>query len=395
MLPLSVLYWFTENERVLLLFQATILSAAVFPIWLIARRYLPKILAMVMAFIYIDFIGIQAVAVYDFHEMSLLPFLLAWLFYFLQKEKWIYYFVFLFLGLAVREHVGFLLSTLGIYIWLAKRSWKVALATVVISLTWSISAIKIFMPALGQNGYSSFIQENDSLESALIGYLTNPQSILGNFFLPILKTQTLIWSLVSFGLVPIIYLPLMPTSFFQFATRFLDQLHPVRWTLFFHYSAELAVLLAVATIFGCVIILQKFRSIKYIALILAILLMFVHVGTNFFLDSPLKNLLKPQFYKHQSWMDNTRLVLAQVPKNASVASQNNLLPHLSHRKEVYLLPNVNYADYVVIDLHPGQDNWNFYNQDLEGARSILIQLVKSNSYKVIISSGDVYLLKKL
>jgi len=394
MLLLSTLYWFTENERILLLFQATILSSAVFPIWLIARRCLPRILAIVIAFLYIDFIGIQATAVYDFHEMSLLPFLLAWLFYFLQKERWICYFFFLFLGLAVREHVGFLLSTLGIYIWLVKRSWKMAFATVVISFTWSILAIKIFMPALGQNDYSSFVQENESLESALIGYLTNPQSIVSNFFLPILKTQTLIWSLVSFGLVPIIYMPLMPASLFQFATRFLDQLHPVRWTLFFHYSAELAVVLAVATIFGCVIILQKFRSIKYIALILAMLLMFAHIGTNLLLDSPLKNLLKPQFYKHQSWMDNTRLVLAQVPKNTSVASQNNLLPHLSHRKEVYLLPNVNNAEYVIVDLHPGQNAWDFYNQGLEGTKSILVQLVKSNSYKVVVSSGDVYLLKK-
>ncbi|EKD56311.1 MAG: hypothetical protein ACD_58C00234G0001 [uncultured bacterium] len=93
-------------------------------------------------------------------------------------------------------------------------------------------------------------------------------------------------------------------------------------------------------------------------------------------------------------MDNTRLVLAQVPKNTSVASQNNLLPHLSHRKEVYLLPNVNNAEYVIVDLHPGQNAWDFYNQGLEGTKSILVQLVKSNSYKVVVSSGDVYLLKK-
>src|SRR3972149_8675019 len=140
MLLLSTLYWFTENERILLLFQATILSSAVFPIWLIARRCLPRILAIVIAFLYIDFIGIQAVTVYDFHEMSLAPFLLAWLFYFLINERWLKYFFFLILSLFVREHVGFLLATLGIYIWLVKRSWKMAFATVIVSLVWSISA---------------------------------------------------------------------------------------------------------------------------------------------------------------------------------------------------------------------------------------------------------------
>ncbi|OGD88518.1 hypothetical protein A3F45_03355 [Candidatus Curtissbacteria bacterium RIFCSPHIGHO2_12_FULL_41_17] len=393
MFPLSTLYWFSENERILLLFQSVILSSAVFPIWLIAKRYLPKILAIVIAFLYIDFIGIQATAVYDFHEMSLLPFFLAWLFYFLLRGKWIYYFIALFISLSVREHVGFLLATLGIYVWLVKKNARIAIATLLISLIWSIVAIKVFMPALGQEGYQSFVREGEPLEDTLLGYFVNPLAIVNNFFLPVQKMQTLFWSFFSFGLIPIFYLPLTITVFFQFASRFLDQLHPIRWTIFYHYSAELAVLLAVSTVFTSRFILERFKGIKYSALILVMLLMFAHVGTNLLLNSPLKNLLKPQFYKHQSWMDNTRLVLAQVPKNASVASQNNLLPHLSHREKIYLLPNVNNADYVVVDLHSGQDDWNFYNQDLGGTRSILVQLVKSNSYKVIISSGDVYLLK--
>src|SRR3990167_112981 len=177
MLPLSVLYWFTQNERIILLFQSVILSAAIFPIWLIAKKYLSRILAILMAFLYVDFIGIQAVIVYDFHEMSLLPFLLAWLFYFLINERWMKYFFFLILALSVREHVGFLLATLGIYIWLVKKNAKVAVATIVLSLVWSIAAIKLFMPILGQQGYESFVQEGDKLESPLAKYFTNPSTI--------------------------------------------------------------------------------------------------------------------------------------------------------------------------------------------------------------------------
>lgn len=74
MLALSSLYWFTENERVILIFQAVIVAAAVFPIWLLARKVVGRWLALIIAFLYIDFVGIQSIMVSEFHEMALLPF---------------------------------------------------------------------------------------------------------------------------------------------------------------------------------------------------------------------------------------------------------------------------------------------------------------------------------
>ncbi len=395
MIPLSSLYWFSDNERLILLFQAVILSAAIFPIWLIARKYLPRILAITIAFLYIDFVGIQAVTVFDFHEMSLLPFFLSWLFYFLIRNQWYFYFIFLLLSLSVREHVGLLLSTFGFYIWFSKRNTKMAILTTVISIIWSISAIKIIMPALGQEGYQSFLRGGDSLEIALLEYFANPVLAINNFLLPLEKIQTLFWSFFSFGLIPIIYLPLVPSILFQFASRFLDLMHPVRWTLFFHYSAELAVLLTISTIFGAKIVLEKFRGFKHPLLILTVLLLATHFTANIVLNSPLKLLLKPDFYKHKTWMDSTKIIISKVPQKASVAAQNNLLPHLSHREGIYLLPKVNKADYIIIDLHPGQDDWNFYTEKLEGTKFILKYLVTNKVYKPRVSSGDVYLLEKI
>ena len=395
MIPLSLFYFFTDNERVILLLQAVFLSASVFPIWLIARQNLPRIMAVVVSLIYLDFIGIQSASVYDFHEMSMLPLFLAWLFYFLIKRRWNFYFLFLFLSLSVREHVGFLLSTFGIYIFLIKRDVQIAAMTVIISLFWSISAIRMVMPALGQEGYESFLREGDTLETATLEYLSNPHLSIKNFFFPLQKTQTLFWSLFSFGLIPVIYLPLLVSIIFQFASRFLDQMHPIRWTLFYHYSVELAVMLAVTTIFGTKLILTKFRQISNIKIALILLLLSSHIATNVILDSPLKILLKPQFYRDETWMNDIRLVLDYVPENASVASQNNLLPHLSHRKGVYLLPSINNSDFIVVDLHSGQNDWNFYIENLESTKALVKNLVASNLYKPIMSSGDTYLLRRV
>jgi len=394
MLPLSALYWFTGNERVILVFQAVILTAAVFPIWLLARRVLPRVLALVICFAYLNFVGIQSVNVYDFHETSVLPFLLAWLFLFLERRQWKSYFTVLILCLMVRENVGFLILTIGIYIFWRWRNIRLALLTSVISLIWSLAAIGIIMPALGQSHYGSFVSSGDTLSGAVSVYVKNPFLIFVNFFFPLEKASTVFGSFLSFGFVPLAFLPLLPAIIFQLAARFLDQLHPIRWTLYYHYGAELGVLATVSTIFGAKMLLARFPKRNMRAIIIA-LIIFGQTMSFLLLHVPLKNLLKKDFYQDEPWTGDTRKILALVPKDASVAGQNNLLPHLSHRKLIYLLPRVNGADYIIFDLHPGQDNWDFYTGNLQTATSQLRGLVDLNTYKLIAASGDVFLLKKI
>lgn len=394
MLPLSALYWFTESERVILVFQAVILSAAVLPIWLLARKVLPRVLALVICFAYLNFVGIQSVNVYDFHETSVLPFGLAWLFVFLEKRRFKSYFTVLILCLAVRENVGFLISTLGIYVWARTKNIKAALSTAAISLAWSIVAIGLLMPALGQQYYRSFIRTDDTLGGALFEYLKNPFFAVKSLFLPFEKTATIFWSFLAFGFVPFVFWPLLPAIIFQLAARFLDQLHPIRWTLYYHYGAELGVLMSVSAIFGAKMLIARFP--KRNAAVIIIALIIVSQAMSFLLlHVPLKNLLKKDFYQDEPWTGDTRKILASIPKDASVAAQNNLLPHLSHRKLIYLLPKANGADYIVFDLHPGQDNWDFYTGNLQTATSQLKELVDQNIYKLIAASGNVYLLKKI
>ena len=394
MLAISTVYWFAENERVLLVLQAVVLSAAVFPIWLLASKKLPAALALLVAFLYLDFIGIGAANAFDFHEMAFLPLFLGFLFYFLEREKWRAYFMMVLLSLSVREHVGFLVATLGFYILAVKRNPTIAAITFFLGLAWSILSIAVVMPALGQTYYASFLGRGESLGEALLTYWRSPLLAFNSFFTPFEKVETLFWSLFSFGLMPIFGLALAPTILFQFASRFLDLAHPIRWTLFFHYSVELAVILAVATISGLGFLLGKLAKYRQVASLLFIFLAGTHLISNVVLDAPLKNLLKIQFWQEQPWMQDTRLVLSMVPTNASVESQNNLLPHLSHRREIYILPIIRDADYIVFDLHPGQNDWNFYTDNLEKARAQFKTLIVSGDYKPIVSAGDAYLLQK-
>ena len=89
---------------------------------------------------------------------------------------------------------------------------------------------------------------------------------------------------------------------------------------------------------------------------------------------PLNKLVKAEYWKEEVWMTDNRKLFALVPADASIASQQSLVPHLSHRKEIYLVYPVlhDYDDkrcgqtkcwwldfagkpqYLVIDLHPNQ-----------------------------------------
>lgn len=391
MLPISSVFWFTGNERVILILQSLVLCAAVFPIWLLARRYLPWFLSLAVGFIYLDYAGIASAVVYDFHEMAFLPFFLAWLFYFLEKRAWKSYFAALILSLSVREHVGFLLSAIGFYVFFSTRNLGAAILTSVISILWSILAIFYIMPSFGQTSYASFVEKDDSLLAAGFKYFSNPLLAIKNFFAPFSKIHTLFFSFFSFGFLPILGFALMPAILLQFASRFLDLQHPIRHTLYFHYSVELAVFLAIATILGAKMVLVRWRQA---AVALTIFLVGAHFFVNIVLPSPLSNLFNPQFWQRQPWMQDTALILSMVPQNASVETQNNLMPHLSHRREVYILPIIRGADYIVLDLRPGQDNWNFYTDNLEIAKKQFKDLVAGGEYRVKFSAGDAYLLGK-
>ncbi len=392
MILISYLYKFTGDEKILLIFQAVMLSATVFPIWLFSKRHVTPSLSIVISFLYLDFVGTQSPNVYDFHELFLLPFLLAWLFYFFEKKRWLEYLIMLLLFLSVREYVGLMFVPL-LPFFLYRRQLRVGFVSVVISLLWSLSAIFLIMPHLGQNNYGGFVKSGDGLDKAALSYFFNPVFILKNYFLPIEKLKTILFTFSSFGFLALADVIFIPAIIWLFAIRFLDQLHPIRWTLFYQYNLETSVLFSISSVFGAKFLLRKFGQRFEKLLIISILIF--NLGTNLYLHVPLKNLTKGDFYKNKPWMNDTELILNQIPQDVSVAAQNNLLPHLGHRTQIYLLPQTGHSKYIMFDLHEGQDNWNFYSENRELATKQFIDLVKSGEYKIDRASGDSYLLVKI
>src|SRR5689334_5956157 len=72
-LPLSLLYLFHADPRILLVFQTLALVAGAFPVFLLTRRYLPEwlLLAPCMAAAYLLSPALLGLNLFDFHPVSL------------------------------------------------------------------------------------------------------------------------------------------------------------------------------------------------------------------------------------------------------------------------------------------------------------------------------------
>jgi uncharacterized membrane protein len=79
-LPLSLLYLFHADPRILLVFQTLVLVAGALPVFLLTRKYLPEwpLLAACMAVAYLLSPALLGLNIFDFHPVSLATSLLLY-----------------------------------------------------------------------------------------------------------------------------------------------------------------------------------------------------------------------------------------------------------------------------------------------------------------------------
>lgn len=263
---------------------------------------------------------------------------------------------------------------------------KLLIKVVTINLI-GLVLMSVIIKLSGGINYGSFNSTDDSLFKTIIKFILNPINLLVSLFTPYVKLKTIILSLGYFAFLPLFNIWLIIPIIFQFAGRFLDFEHTYRWEFFYHYSGELAATLS----FGTILALKKInlRRRKY----LAILIVMISIFSLALFHSPLLLLRKSEFWRKEDWMKDDDYIITQVPKNASVAAQNNLVPHLSLRQKIYVLPTIKDADYIVLDLREGQDGFNFYGLSFDAMRQLQSDL--NVEYQLIDQKGQAYLYKKI
>lgn len=367
-LPVYAIYSSPES---LLVFQSFVLALGAAPLYFFAKNALKqRTTALAFSLIYLLYPPLYGVNWFDFHVQAFLPVLFLSAMYFLSVEKWPQYFFSLFLSLMVAESVPVIVVFIGIYCsWLfrkqiveAARSKTISdkrvfmpFLTIAFGLLWRLLAVWIqqsffpINPAYSQlykaiDNWSVLGIQDDPITLPLYVILNPGKALIAlSYDLPL----KLLYIFLLFG--PLLFFSfrsLISAITLAWFVPILFSNYPPYYVIGTHFPAYV-----IAFIFlGAVDAFKSYEKLpKYlrlgsqtISLIVVSLIFAVFMApfspiTGAFLNSTtaFSGYYPPLITKHDELLQT---IVGQIPKDASVLTQNSIFPHVSGRVNAYVYP---------------------------------------------------------
>ncbi len=393
-------YWVATRPETLLVLQSFILPLAAVPIYKLAKEHAGgRVVGLTFAAAYLIYPATQYVNFYDFHVQSFLPLFFSFTIYYLTKENWPRYFLFILLSLSCEEHAAWATFAMGIYIAWKYRSQIAStirgkepqiMMLLIPVLTMTVSAAWYWFTLWQRD---TFFPTNPAALSEFLGApnfsILGAKSPMEIPFLIFLRPLNAIQALAYDGQIKLLYLLLLfgPLAFFSF--RAPSALIPaIPWfgfsllsqtqahhVLGHQYETYVVSFIFAAATFGFAkyqrkdppqkgisSFLKKSTRISYIAT--ASLIFFLIVSPM----SPIPGFLYPDYFSISAGNHGRLLseTINLVPPNASILTQNNIFPYVSHRVDAYVVP--------VIFLDSGIRNLaiDFVNKTIDKVEYILV-----------------------
>ncbi|KKR56673.1 MAG: hypothetical protein UU05_C0011G0006 [Candidatus Curtissbacteria bacterium GW2011_GWA1_40_47] len=385
---LSPLYWLTEKQEIMLIAQAAIVGLSGIILYLIGNQVLKnKFQSLAVTVSYFLFTGLQNAVITDFHEVTIATVALMLVYLAIVKKNIIWYWILLFIMLGFKESnflVGF---GVGISLFFLNRQWaKTALLTCIISLLYGFLTIKLFIPYFAGEPYQYGVPIDPNPVVFFSSFVDNP-----------IKLRTLFFSFASFGFLPLLSPALWFLIFQDFTTRFYSPSWALRFDLGMHYSALLSVILALSSIFSVNFLNKKLNNRKpFIYLILSLLIVNSFFLYRFVLHGPLALAYNPAFYENTKNFMFLEQAVSKIPKNASIATQNDLLSHFTHQPSWLLKTIDDRAEYILLDVREGQNPNNYWGLgSLQDIKTMLKTIQGNQNYALYYQNGDVYIFQRL
>lgn len=397
------LYAIHPDPATLLLLQAVLLASGAVPLFLIARRRLGKPwLGVLIALGYLLYPALHGLNTYDFHGIVLLIPVVCFLLYFLETGRMKLFWVFLVLALLVREDASISLLGVGLYLWLGLNRRREGLLSMAACVGYFLLSAAV-MTALGgspnlENYWDLGLPERQNFVGVALTLLTNPWYAFKLVFFNADK-----WIFLLQILVPVLFLPL-------FSGRRLVLLIPglaiillsgndAQYSIGYQYSAHIIPAVFFLSICGLERLGLRWTKmaprIAPWALLLAALLMNYEYGLVF-------SKRFPGFFE-LSQRERTAYSLFQlVPPDASVATISRLYPHLSSRREIYLLEHRrSQTEFILIDLYPPEPAVDSYEASYRGhalstfeVKNAALEILSSDDFGVLRYENGFLLLRR-
>jgi uncharacterized membrane protein len=352
LISLAPLYWLTDRVESLLVAQGFLFALAVLPIFLFAEKRLGRWPASLLALSYTIFWGVQQAVEFDFHEVALAVPLVAFCIYFIDEKRWNWYFACAGLLLLTKENLSITVAFFGIYL-ITLREFRRGLISLITSLLWLIFVMGLLMPYFRGGGayhYWTYIQFGPDFPTAIKAIVKNPLLVLEVLFSPAAKLRSYWYTFYPFLCLAFLS-PLFIVMIPLLAERFLSG-QPNYWSMNYHYSAVIAPVLAMASADGLARLIRSARA-ERLKSVIGILCGSIILLLNLYLllGQPLWNLTDARYWQLSQSDITGRRAVAMIPPEASVAAQAPIVPHLAHRRHIFLLAynlvTIPEADYII------------------------------------------------
>ncbi len=330
--------------------QTLALALGAWPIYLLAREKLASpALRLGWVCVYFLFLPLAFINLYDFHELAFAILPLAFAIYFLERGQTAWFLLSLLAAFLIKEELPLVGVGFGVYILLGKRDWRLGLGVLLGGALSFLAIVRLIIPWFGGGAnYAYFVMRYGQLGSTpqqiLITALTNPRTLaqtllqgpklkfLLGIFGPVLGLTALSgWAIVL--VLPALAILLLSN-------------YPPQSSFSSHYAAPLVALVIGTSILGLARLPERLHAPVTAAVLLSSLGFSILLG-----DLPFSRHFDPAIFRVEPRYLAFAPALDRLPPAGTVAAENNLTPHLSHRRFIYNLEfeGAAGATYVALD----------------------------------------------
>ena len=338
-------YALFPETNTLLLIQSVLLGLGAVPLYFLARELLNAKAGCIIALCYLMYPALHGVNLTDFHIICFVPVFFFSAFYYIQKENFSHFLLFAVLLICVREDLIPVVILLALYAaWVMKKkqqNFKPYLIVAAATAIWFLIVMLVIMPSYLPAGHAEEITHMSRYQGTMEGLSKNNTYRITHIFL-------------LFG--PILFLPfLSPGALLTGLSAFLEIFispSPFYYSIEYQYSALIIPSIFVATVITLAKVKQspniKISRLWYylvLTLLLAGMVSMVFFSPSPIRSGPFADPYNPTVTSHHQLLDK---ILAAVPTESAIGSQDDLLPHLSKRDRLYRGFNTQ-ADFIIAD----------------------------------------------
>ena len=394
--------WLGAGPNFLNVVQVAVLALGAFPLYLIARaRGLAPWASAALGTAFLLHPALQFFGWELFHPevMAITPLLCAYLC--ATRKSWRWFAVWAVLAVAWKEDVALAVIVLGLIIaWRGDR--RVGLTAAGLALAWFVAVVFIFLPAINGGALQSegiYFGLGGSAGGIVDTALSDPGRVTARVFSP--ESGGFAWRLlVPFGFAPLLAPVMLLIGFPQFL---IDVLSDVPWTrvITFHYAALPFTALAIGMVEGVALLGRRLGRPARIAAPLVVLAC-ATFGTVAWGPSPVGAEYRTGWWPPavDARLAAKRAAIDAVPEGASVSASYTLVPHLTHRAEIYSFPNpwrtANWGVPGSASRSPKRVDWIVIDRQILGSeQQLLDRILASGNFRVVLDRDDLIVARRV